>query len=312
MLHNTTRQKIPPYQTWAVSASVTRGQGATRTAYATMGAASSQPAATTANGSVAVVGSMRDALGDSPIVELLSPSSAHPYAMSPDPAPTVAPPLSPLAARVAEVFPTLAGAPPVTLERIAKAAVYRKVQAGSVMFSEHSPCGGFPLVLAGSVRVLQRYPNGRELQLYRVKPGESCLLSGSCLLGHTDYDASGIAETDVELLVLPPAEFNALIAEDETFRRHVFSLFGERLAAVLQIVEAVAYQKLDQRLAALLVAKPGREINATHQSLADELGSVREIVTRLLRTFEDRGWVELGRERISIRDRDAIAALAKG
>jgi len=218
--------------------------------------------------------------------------------------------LSPLARRIVDTFTTLAETPPETLERIAKAAVYRKVKAGTVMFSQRSPCAGFPLVLSGSIRVLQRYPNGRELQLYRVKPGESCLLSGSCLLGHTDYDASGIAETDVELLVLPPAEFNALIAGDETFRRHVFALFGERLAAVLQIVEAVAYQKLDQRLATLLAREPGREVNATHQALADELGSVREIVSRLLRSFEDRGWVELGRERITIVDRAALAALA--
>ena len=141
------------------------------------------------------------------------------------------------------------------------------------MFGEHSPCGGFPLVLSGSIRVLQRYPNGRELQLYRVKPGESCLLSGSCLLGDTNYAASGIAETDVELLILPPALFQALIAEDESFRRHVFEVFGERLAALMQVVEAIAYQKLDQRLAALLVARTaGSEIHATHQALADELG----------------------------------------
>jgi CRP/FNR family transcriptional regulator, anaerobic regulatory protein len=220
---------------------------------------------------------------------------------------------SPLAARLLAVFPTLAAASSETLERIAKAAIYRKVQAGTVMFSEHSPCSGFPMLLSGSVRVLQRYPNGRELQLYRVKPGESCLLSGSCLLGSTDYDASGIAETDVELLVLPPAEFNALVAEDETFRRHVFSLFGERFAAVLQIVEAVAFQKLDRRLAALLVSKEADgDVSATHQTLADDLGSVREIVSRLLRTFEDRGWVDLGRERIHIVDRDALDALARG
>lgn len=227
--------------------------------------------------------------------------------------PTSARLLTPLAERIVAGFPTLAAASPATLERIARAAIYRKVQAGTVMFSEHSPCGGFPLVLSGSVRVVQRYPNGRELQLYRVKPGESCLLSGSCLLANTEYDASGIAESEVELLILPPAEFNALIADDEVFRRHVFALFGERLAAVLQIVEAIAYQKLDQRLAALLVGKPeSGEINATHQALADELGSVREIVSRLLRTFEDRGWVDLGRERIRIVDRDALQALARG
>ena len=221
---------------------------------------------------------------------------------------------SPLAARIAAVFPTLADAPPRTLERIARAGVYRKVQAGTVMFSERSPCAGFPLILSGSIRVLQRYPNGRELQLYRVKPGESCLLSGSCLLGQTAYDASGIAETEVELLVVPPAEFNALVAEDETFRRHVFALFSERLAGLMQVVEAIAYQKLDQRLAALLVNRDAEsgEIHATHQALADELGSVREIVSRLLRSFEDRGWVDLGRERITVVDRAALAGLATG
>ena len=177
------------------------------------------------------------------------------------------------------------------------------------MFDAHSPCGGFPLVLSGTVKVMQRYPNGREMQLYKVRPGESCLLSGSCLLGHSDYTASGIAETDVEVLVVPPGDFHALIASDEAFRNHVFSLFGERLATLMSLVEAIAYQKLDQRLASLLLAK-GDSVRATHQALADELGSVREIVSRLLRAFEDKGWVDLARERILITDRPALSALA--
>ena len=219
---------------------------------------------------------------------------------------------SALAVRITELFPTLASAPAAAIERIARTSIHRRVPAGTVMFSEHSPCSGYPLVLAGSIRVLQRYPNGRELQLYRVKPGESCLLSGSCLLGHASYAASGVAETEVELLIVPPTEFQALIASDETFRRHVFAMFGERLASLMQIVEAIAYQKLDQRLAALLVQKaPSGEIHATHQALADELGSVREIVSRLLRNFEDRGWVDLGRERITLVDRAALAAAAE-
>ena len=237
----------------------------------------------------------------------------------PSPAPPMPPvsdtarPTSPLATRLAESFPSLAGAPAATLERLARVSIHRKVPAGTVMFSERSPCAGYPLVLGGSIRVLQRYPNGRELQLYRVKPGESCLLSGSCLLGNTDYAASGVAETDVELVVLPPTSFQSLIAEDESFRRHVFEVFGERLAALMQVVEAIAYQKLDQRLAALLVAKgTDGEIHMTHQALADDLGSVREIVSRLLRSFEDRGWVDLGRERVTIVDRGALAELAHG
>jgi CRP/FNR family transcriptional regulator len=211
--------------------------------------------------------------------------------------------------RLRALFPALADAAPASLARIVERGIPRRIAAGAIVFDAHTPCGGFPLVLSGTIKVLQRYPNGRELPLYRVKPGESCLLSGSCLLGHIDYTASGLAETDVELLVLPPADFHALIATDEAFRNHVFAMFGERLATLMSLVEAIAYQKLDQRLAALLLAK-GDPVRATHQSLADELGSVREIVSRLLRVFEDRGFVDLARERIRIVDRAALAALA--
>jgi CRP/FNR family transcriptional regulator len=219
------------------------------------------------------------------------------------------PPSSAPAVALRDLFPALADAAPATLARIAEHGLHRKVPAGTIMFDAHTPCGGFPFVLSGTIRVLQQYPNGREMPLYRVKPGESCLLSGSCLLGHTDYTATGIADTDVEILILPPADFHALIADDGAFRNHVFSLFGERLATLLSLVEAIAYQKLDQRLAVLLLAK-GDPVHATHQVLADELGSVREIVSRLLRAFEDKGWVDLGRERIRVTDRAALTALA--
>ena len=182
------------------------------------------------------------------------------------------------------------------------------------MFGEHQPCSGFPLVLAGSIRVSQRYPNGREMQLYRVGPGDSCVLSSSCLLGRMHYPASGTAESDLELAVVPPEDFRALVADDPAFREYVFSLFGERMASLLGLVEAITYQKLDRRLAALLVARGQDDpvIRATHQAIADELGSVREIVTRLLRNFEDRGWVELGRERIRVADAGALREVAQG
>ena len=228
-----------------------------------------------------------------PSVPTMSPSSASPA----------------LTDALRTLFPALAAASPATLDRIVRTGIHRKAPAGTIMFDAHTPCGGFPLVLAGSIKVLQQYPNGREMQLYRVKPGESCLLSGSCLLGHSDYTASGIAETEVEVLIVPPVDFHALIASDVAFRNHVFSLFGERLATLLSLVEAIAYQKLDQRLAALLLARKD-PVQATHQALADELGSVREIVSRLLRSFEDKGWVDLARERIRVIDRAALEALA--
>ena len=219
---------------------------------------------------------------------------------------------APSAAAIAlrKLFPALADAPAPTIARIVEHGIHRKVRAGTILFDPQTPCGGFPFVLAGTIKVLQRYPNGREMPLYVVKPGESCLLSGSCLLGRNDYAATGIAGSDVEMLILPPVDFRALIATDEAFRNHVFNLFGERLSTLFSLVEAIAYQKLDQRLAALLLTK-GDPVHATHQVLADELGSVREIVSRLLRSFEDKGWVDLARERIRIADRDALAALAR-
>jgi CRP/FNR family transcriptional regulator len=217
-----------------------------------------------------------------------------------------------LAVRIGEAFPELARSP-ATLRRIAERSVHRRAPAGTVMFSEHSPCTGFPLVLSGSVRVVQRFPNGREIQLYRVVPGESCLLSGSCLLGRADYAATGLAETEVELVILPPAEFRALVAEDEVFREHVFSMYGERLAALMQLVEAISWQKLDQRLAALLVGRTqggSATVQATHQALADELGSVREIVSRIMRNFASQGLVQTGREQITILDSNGLRRVA--
>ncbi|MCC6377465.1 MAG: Crp/Fnr family transcriptional regulator [Burkholderiales bacterium] len=221
-------------------------------------------------------------------------------------------PASDLADRIGSAFPALALAGRRTLDEVARRSRVHRAPAGSLLFGEKQPCSGFPLVLAGRVRVAQRYPNGREMQLYRVGPGDACVLSSSCLLGRTQYPASGIAETDVELAVLSPDDFRALVVADAAFREYVFSLFGERLAALLALVEAVTSQKLDRRLAALLVrrADDSQTVRATHQTIADELGSVREIVTRLLRTFEDRGWVELGRERIRVADRDSLQELA--
>jgi CRP/FNR family transcriptional regulator len=148
-----------------------------------------------------------------------------------------------------------------------------------------------------------------EILLYRVEPGESCILSGSCLLGRSDYSASGIAETDVEVLVLPPPLFNELMLQHEPFRQYVFGMYATRLSDVMELVEEVAFHKLDTRLAQLL-AQRGPVIAETHQKLADELGSVREIVTRLLRSFEQRGWVRLERERVTVLDPKALADFA--
>lgn len=207
-------------------------------------------------------------------------------------------------------FPLFADLPAALLEELLAASQEIRVPAGTVLFDEREPCAGFPLVLEGDIRVTRAAPSGRGILLYRVGPGEGCILSGGCLLGNSAYSASGVAETDVVLLRIAPALFQKLMVESEPFRRFVFGMYGERLSEVMELVEAVAFQRLDVRLAQLLIRR-GPVLHATHQSLADELGSVREIVSRLLRSFEDRDWVRLERERITVLDLKALAAHAQ-
>jgi CRP/FNR family transcriptional regulator len=208
-------------------------------------------------------------------------------------------------------FPALEGLAPARLERLVAEGQLLHVPDGQSLYDAKQPCRGFPLILEGAVRVVMNAPNGREIGLYRVDPGQGCILSGGCLLGHSDYAARGIAEGDVTLLSVPPGEFQSLLLEHEPFRAFVFGMYGERLAEVMALVEEVAFRRLDERLAQLLVHR-GPVIQATHQALADELGSVREIVSRLLRSFEQRGWVRLERERVTVADPKALAALAAG
>ena len=178
--------------------------------------------------------------------------------------------------------------------------------AGSQIFAEHQPCQGFPLVVEGSIKVLKQAPSGRELLLYRVRPGGSCIISSSCLLGHTDYNARGIAESSLTLLAVPVPLFSRLMREHTPFRDFVFHLFAERISELMQLVEEVAFARLDQRLAKALLAREAATLNLTHQQLADELGSVREIVSRLLKGFAAQGLVSLGREQVIITDRDGL------
>ena len=203
--------------------------------------------------------------------------------------------------RLLQQYPMLNDLPAADRAGLLAAASVMHLPAGTVMFDENQPCQSFPLLLSGNIRVIKAAPNGRELQLYRVMPGESCILTSSCLLGNTRYHARGIAEQDLELVLLPAATFHTLLGQQKAFRSYVFHLFSDRLTDLMQLVSAVAFQKLDQRLAALLVTK-SNPAHVTHQALADELGSVREIISRLLKNFAEQGWIKLGREQIEIVD----------
>lgn len=181
-----------------------------------------------------------------------------------------------------------------------------EVPAGAALFEEHSPCAGFPLVLGGAVEVHKQAANGRRLRLYSVLPGESCVITQACLLGQVAYSVRGVTRVPSRLRVLPASLFDALLAQHPPFRRFVFGLFAERMAELMMLVEEVAFQRLDQRLARLLVER-GPLLKTTHQALADDLGSVREIVTRLLREFADEKLLALRRECIEVLDIERLA-----
>lgn len=213
--------------------------------------------------------------------------------------------------RLAELYPAVGELPDALRDDVlSRQTMWLEVPAGATLFEEQSPCQGFPMVLGGEVRVARGSAQGRSLELYRVGPGELCVVSASCLFGQQLLSAHGQTTAPTRLAVLSPAALDACCAH-EPFRRFVFGVFADRLADLMALAEAVAFQRLDQRLAAALLGH-GEVLLTSHQALADELGTVREMVTRLLRRFERAGWLALGRERIEIRDAAALRRLSAG
>jgi len=208
-------------------------------------------------------------------------------------------------------FPSLAALPEPLAREVERQAQKLDAPAGTLLFDVGMACQALPLLLEGRIKVSKRAENGREIRLYSVRPGELCIVTVSCLLGGEPYPATGVAETAVSALVLPRALILRLMAEHPPFREMAFKLFAERLTGLMQLVEEVAFRKLDQRLAAWLLQR-GPLIAASHQAVADELGSVREIVSRLLKHFEEEGCVRLGRERIEVIAPAALRLRAAG
>jgi CRP/FNR family transcriptional regulator, anaerobic regulatory protein len=208
-------------------------------------------------------------------------------------------------ARLQALYPALRS---IDVQRLAGAFV--TVKPGTVLFDERQPCIGFPLVLEGEVRVSRHSADGRGLELYRVAPGELCLASSACLFRSRPLPAQGVATRATTLLVVPAALFHEWLIQPE-FRDFVLGLYADRMADLMALIDAVAFHRLDRRVAAALLGH-GSELAISHQQLADVLGTVREMVTRLLRRFENEGWIELSRERIRIRDSAALRRLVEG
>lgn len=211
-----------------------------------------------------------------------------------------------LSTLLADLYPSLAQVQPAPANPASGLAPF-EVPAGTVLFDENAVCRGFPLVLQGEIKVSRNSGDGRSLELYRVVPGELCLVSSASLFRAEPLTAFGITTKPSTLMLITPDLFRRWL-ETPAFRNNILGLFAERMADLTSLIDAVAFHKLDRRLAAALLGR-GQQVNVTHQMLADELGTVREIVTRLLRRFEREGWVSLGREQIQIVNANALRLL---
>lgn len=168
------------------------------------------------------------------------------------------------------------------------------------------------LLLSGTVRVQQRSDTGREVFLYRVNAGESCVLTTACMLADEEYAAEGLTETEVEAVVIPRKVFDDLAGRSEVFRSFIFRAYSRRIADLFSLIDDIVFQRVDVRLATRLLdlAQDGT-VQATHQVLAVELGTAREVISRTLGEFQRRGWVEQARGVIRILDRGGLERLAR-
>lgn len=207
-------------------------------------------------------------------------------------------------------YPCFAERGEPAIQRLKEAARLVRLSAGQTVFHPGSPCANYLLVVEGEVRVQMTTPGGREVLLYRVRPGNACILTTSCLLGGNGYPADGIAESPTLAFAVPEPEFRRALGQSEFFRGFVFADFAQRLASVIGRMEELMSGSIDPRLAKALLAGADKGlVRKTHQELALETGSAREVVSRHLQRYQREGWVRLGRASVEVLNADALAGL---
>jgi CRP/FNR family transcriptional regulator len=216
------------------------------------------------------------------------------------------------AIEISQLFPGLSGLEDESGKAVLDNARIVKLPADATAFELGGACENYLLVIHGTVRVQQTAANGREIILYRVHPGESCVLTTSCLMAKNRYPAEGITETAVEALMIPAQTFHRAMEHSPGFRTFVLNGYGQRLADLMNVIENIAFRRMDCRLAEkiLQLSEDQASVSTTHQALAIELGSAREVISRLLKEFEHRGWIRLGRGTINITDPDGLKQLS--
>lgn len=211
-----------------------------------------------------------------------------------------------------ERFPGLARLDPLTKQLLLSRSAKVEVPAGTTIFGPGKSPENMLFLLDGTVRVQQTSETGHEIVLYRIHAGQSCVLTTACLLAHQEYSAEGIAETAVQAIAVPRAVFDDLVSQSKPFRDFVFAAFSKRITDLFLMIDEVAFQRLDVRLADKLIElSKGRDsIATTHRQLSVELGTAREVISRQLQEFQRRGWIEQARGRIVLIDRKQLESLA--
>lgn len=209
---------------------------------------------------------------------------------------------------MARLFPSLVSGDAES-RAVLEAAQLISLPADQAVFFAGSPCASYVLLLEGSVRVQVIGEGGREALLYRVLPGQSCVLTTCCILSGEDYPAEGFTESAVLALALGKPAFDRALERAPAFRRFVFANLGARIAEVITRMEEVAFRPVERRLAAYLLAANG-PLQATHQEIAVELGTAREVVSRHLKRLEAAGLVRLGRSSLEVIDPHGLLELA--
>lgn len=200
-------------------------------------------------------------------------------------------------------FPDLLNMDARDKELLAQHARIVEAPIGTIGYREGGACGAYVMRLAGQSRVYKMSASGREILLYRVNSGETCVITTTCLLGNSDYPASTIVEEAIRDVIVPAAAFNQLMSDSKVFRTFVMTNYGALISDLIVLLDEVAFHSLDARLAKLLLDANSLHIARTHQKMADELGTAREVVSRQLKRFEQKSWVGLGRGDVEIKDR---------
>lgn len=194
---------------------------------------------------------------------------------------------------------------PELKEQIIKNSILKHFKAGEVILNENASIGSIPIIGSGSIRVIRTDEEGKEILLYYLKAGESCIMS---FLGGIHNDTSKVraeVEEDADIYFLPINKVVLFIKEYPQFLEYIFKLYHKRFEELLEVVNVIAFKKVDERLLLLLKKKTDLQgsnvINVSHEQLANELATARVVVSRLLKQLEDDGWVELGRNKITIK-----------